>query len=38
LGPGLLQRDKNLAGFGRDFRFTQQKHICTAAKQSAEQM
>src|SRR6516164_7779179 len=24
---------KNLAGFGRGFRFTQQKHICAAAKQ-----
>jgi len=24
--------NKNLAGFGRGFRFTQQKHICAAAK------
>jgi hypothetical protein len=26
---------KNLAGFNRDFRFTQQKHICAAAKDKA---
>ena len=32
LRPGPLQRDKNLAGFSRGFRFTQQKHICAAAK------
>jgi len=32
------RRNKNLAGFGRGFRFTQQKHICAAAKQSAAQM
>jgi hypothetical protein len=29
---------KNLAGFSRDFRFTQQKHICAAAKRRAAQM
>jgi len=38
LRPGPLQRDKNLAGFSRGFRFTQQKHICAAAKKDAARM